>query len=139
MRRRPVITQRIRRLPMFATCTERELRAVCRMVTELDVPAGTVLTTEGQPGHEFVIVLDGTAAVSVNGDLVATLRTGDHFGEIALLDDGPRTATVVAETPMALAVVVRPDFIRLLDDVPALSHTVLAKLARRVRAVHAVA
>jgi CRP-like cAMP-binding protein len=141
MRRRPVITQRIRRLPMFATCSERELRAVSRVVTELDVSAGTVLTTEGQPGHEFVIVLDGTGAVSVNGDLVATLRAGDYFGEIALLDGGPRTATVVAETPMALAVVVRPDFTRLLDEVPALSHSVLAKLAQRVRAVqaHAVA
>jgi CRP-like cAMP-binding protein len=135
MGRRHVVTRELRAIPTFATCSERELRVVSRLATQVETAAGTVLARQGRPGHEFVIVLDGSASVTVDGVHVATLGPGDHFGEIALLDDGPRTATVLAETPMVLAVVDRRGFTALLAEVPTLARTVLVGLARRVRSI----
>ena len=80
-------------------------------------------------------MLDGTAALSVDGDAITTLGPGDHYGEMALLDDGPRTATITALTPMSLAVVGRRDFRNLLDQSPILARALLVGLARRLREV----
>jgi CRP-like cAMP-binding protein len=118
---------------MFAACTKRELQAISKLTTERDVPAGKELTREGQPGREFVIVLDGTAVATRRGRKVATLGPGDYFGEIALLDPGERTATVTAETPMRLAVVTWGEFDQMLVDVPALGYKIMRGLARQIR------
>lgn len=131
-----LLNQRNTRLvdaPAFAGCSKREQRAFARLTTVIDVATGTELTRQGEPGHEFVIILDGVASVLVDGARVATLGTGDHFGEMSLLDDGPRTASVVAETPMIIAVVARWNFAALLEEVPSIAHSVLVGLARRVR------
>jgi CRP-like cAMP-binding protein len=122
-------------VPMFAACSKREAQAVCRAATEIDVPAGKALTTEGERGQEFIIVISGKAVADRGGKEVATFGPGDYFGEIALLDPGPRTATVVAETPMTVAVVAQRDFAQLLADVPTLSTKILRGLARRLRDV----
>lgn len=122
-------------VPMFYTCTKQELNTLARLTTEIDVPAGKTLTVEGEPGQEFMIVLEGTAVATVGGTQVATFGPGDYFGEIALLDPGLRTATVTASTPMALAVVGRGEFHQMLDDVPPLAHKVMSGLARRLREV----
>lgn len=121
----------------FASCTPRQLNRLSRLATVLDVPAGRELTTEGQPGHEFVVVLDGVATVEVGAQRVSILTEGDWFGEIALLDAGPRTATVTARTPMTIAVFGRREFATLLDEVPGFARTVMAGLARRLRATDA--
>jgi CRP-like cAMP-binding protein len=134
MRRHDLITERLAQVPMFAACSTRELHHVSRLATEIHVEAGRELTVEGRAGHEFLIVLDGRATVRAGGVAVATLTAGDYFGEIALLDDGPRTATVVAETPMTLAVVGQREFSALLDEVPGLARQVLRGLAHRLRA-----
>jgi CRP-like cAMP-binding protein len=123
----------LRDAPAFAHCSKREQRAFARLTTVIDVAAGTELTRQGQPGHEFVLILAGAASVLVDGEWVASLGTGDHFGEMSLLDNGPRTASVIAETPMLIAVVARWNFSALLEQVPTIARSVLVSLARRVR------
>ena len=105
MSRHAHISEHMAAVPMFYACTKRELQTLSRLATEIDIPAGKVLTTEGEPGQEFMIVLSGTAVATVAGRQVATFGPGQFFGEIALLDPGLRTATVVAQTPMTIAVV----------------------------------
>jgi CRP/FNR family cyclic AMP-dependent transcriptional regulator len=122
----------LRDAPEFAVRSKREERAFAKLTTVIDVAAGTELTRQGAAGHEFVIILSGVASVRVDGRCVATLGTGDHFGEMSLLDDGPRTASVVAETPMRLAVAARWDFAALLEQVPTIARSVLTGLARRL-------
>jgi CRP/FNR family cyclic AMP-dependent transcriptional regulator len=112
---------------------KRERRAFANLTTPIEVAAGAELTRQGEAGHEFVIILDGVASVLIDGERVATLGSGDHFGEMSLLDDGPRTATVIAETPMLIAVVARWNFSALLEQVPTIARSVLVGLARRVR------
>ena len=137
MPRNDVVTKRLAQLSMFASCSAQELQQVARLATELAVEAGHRLTTEGEAGHEFVIVIEGEASVLKHGARVATLGPGDYFGEMALLDDGPRTATVVAQTPMMIAVVGQLEFVDLLDDVPPLARKVARGLARRLREAEA--
>lgn len=137
MRRHEVITERLAQSTLFRACSMRELQQVSRLVTEVPVEAGRVLTTQGEAGHEFMVVLAGTAGVTVNGHDVAVLGPGEFFGEMALIDDGPRTATVTALTPMSLGVVGRREFAALLDEVPAIARQVLAALAGRLRDVDA--
>ncbi len=118
---------------MFAACTRKELQAVSRLTTELDVDAGKTLINEGKPGKEFMLVLAGEAVATKNGRQIAMFGPGDYFGEIALLDPGLRTATVVATTPMTLGVVSPSEFSQMLAEVPALAQKIMRGLARRIR------
>jgi CRP-like cAMP-binding protein len=138
MGRRASIAEHIAAVPMFYGSTRRELQAISRLATEIEVAAGKTLTEEGKPGQEFMIVLSGTAVATKRGKQVATFGPGDYFGEIALLDPGLRTATVVAETPMTVVVVGQQEFGAILDEVPALAHKVMRGLARRLREVDQV-
>jgi CRP-like cAMP-binding protein len=135
MARRSSITDHLAAIPMFAACTRKELTALSRLATEIDVSAGKELTKEGEPGHEFVIIVTGTAVATKRGRRVATFGPGDYFGEIALLDPGERTATVVASTPMTLAVIGPQQFTEALDEVPTLAHKIMRGLARRLREI----
>jgi CRP/FNR family transcriptional regulator, cyclic AMP receptor protein len=135
MKRSDTVVSRLAEIPIFASCTRRELALVSRLATQVEIVAGAELTTQGRPGNEFAIILDGTASLSVDSDVVTTLTVGDHYGEMALLDDGPRTATITALTPMSLAVVGRRDFRNLLDQSPILARALLVGLARRLREV----
>jgi CRP-like cAMP-binding protein len=133
MARRSSVTDHIAAVPMFFACTRRELHSVSKLTTQRDVEAGKVLITENQPGQEFMIVLAGNAVASKGGVEIATFGPGDYFGEVALLDPGLRTATVVATTPMTLAVVSPSEFSQMLEEVPALSRKIMRGLARRIR------
>ena len=133
MARRAKISDHMKAVPMFSVCTKRELEVIARLSTERDVPAGKVLTKEGTPGREFIIVLDGTAVATRTGAEVHRFGPGDDLGVVALLDPGERTATVVAETPMTIAVVSPSEFGDMLDEVPALAHKVMRGLARQIR------
>jgi len=127
------MTASLKRLPIFAACSDRDLDAVARLSTTLDVPPGKVLATEGQPGFEFVVIRAGTVAVTRNGQKLAELGPGDYFGEISLIDGGPRTATVTAETPVTIEVVESREFDALMEKVPGLAQRLLKGLAARLR------
>lgn len=120
-------------VPLFRSLSRRDLQKVARAADELRVEAGRVLTEQGTVGRECFVIVEGTAAVRRNGRKVATLGAGDAVGELALLDRGPRTATVVAEGPMTVLVIGARELSGLLDDVPALGKKLLAALAARVR------
>jgi CRP-like cAMP-binding protein len=95
--------------------------------------AGTMLVDQGQTGHEAFVVVDGKVAVKRNGRKVATLEQGAIVGELSLLDHGPRTARAECETDCTLFVMSQRHFLAVVDDVPSLSHKLLAALAGRIR------
>lgn len=121
------------RMWLFSACTKRDLQTIGRTSDEVDVAAGKTLTEEGRAGHEFYLILDGKASVRRKGKKVATLGPGQYFGELSLLDRGPRSATVVADTDMRLLVVGQREFNGVLDEVPGLAHKLLRTMASRLR------
>jgi len=133
MRRADTVADAIGRTTRYGKCSRRERRAFSQASTLLDVPAGAVLASEGSVGREFAIVLTG-AAVATTGCRESALLAGDHFGDVALLDGGVTPATVVAATPMTLAIVGPSDFPAVLDRCPTISRSVLDGLAERLRA-----
>ena len=133
MHRTSEIDRYLTEIPLFSACSKRELQTVSGLTTALTIPAGKVITSEGQPGREFVVILDGKATVSINGAEIATLGRGDFFGEIALLDGGPRTATVVADTDLVARVISHAEFSQMLEDVPTMARKLLVGVAARLR------
>ena len=133
MRGRDSYVDHLGRVPIFSACSKRELEKVARASDEIHVDAGHVLVEEGKPGHEFFLILDGTANVLRNGRKIATLGRGQYFGELALLDRGPRSATVKAATDLDVLVLGQREFGGVLDSVPALSRKLLAAMASRLR------
>jgi len=122
-------------VPLLADCTQKPLRAISDISRVVEVPAGTSLTRAGQPGDEFFVILDGSAAVEKPGKKRAFLRPGDFFGEMSLLDGGPRSVTVRAATPLRVLVIDRQNFQGVLREVPDLTQKLLVTLSRRVRAL----
>jgi CRP-like cAMP-binding protein len=126
-------TDQLAQVRLFSAFNKKELALIAKASDEVDVSAGKELVKEGSPGHEFFLILKGDAAVRRNGRKVTTLGPGQYFGELALLDRGPRNATVVAETPMQLLVLGQREFAGVLDEVPVLAHKMLTIMAARVR------
>jgi CRP/FNR family transcriptional regulator, cyclic AMP receptor protein len=118
---------------LFSACSTSQLRAIRRAVEEITVSAGAVLVEEGTIGREFFFILEGTATVRRSGRKVATLEPGGYFGELALLDRKPRSATIVAETDMKLLVLEQRSFNGLLDAIPAIAHKLLVAMSQRLR------
>jgi CRP/FNR family transcriptional regulator, cyclic AMP receptor protein len=127
--------EHLAQVPLFSSMSKRDLQKIGRSSDEVDVEAGRVLVEQGTRGRECFVILDGSATVKRNGRKVATLTTGDHFGELALLDGGPRTATVVADTPLKVLVIGQREFSGVLDEVPGLAQKVLASLAQTIRSL----
>jgi CRP/FNR family transcriptional regulator, cyclic AMP receptor protein len=127
------VQQFMRAVPLFAGLLPSELDRIALVMNPIEVTAGDVICTEGEPGHDFFLIADGEATVEHGGAAVATLHTGDHFGELALLDRGPRSATVVAARNSRLYVLHEASFAAVLNEVPALAQKLLAALARRLR------
>lgn len=121
------------RVPLFASMSKRDLQKIAKASDEIEVPAGKVLVEQGSRGREAFVIVEGTATVKRNGRKVASFGPGDHFGELALLDGGERTATVVADTPMRVLVIGSREFSGVLDEVPGLTHKVLASMASTIR------
>jgi CRP/FNR family transcriptional regulator, cyclic AMP receptor protein len=124
--------QLIRRVPLFQGLSKQELGQVAGFADEVDLPAGRTLTTEGASGKEFVILVEGIADVSHDGEVVNQLGPGDFLGEIALVTGGARTATVTTRSPSKLLVMNAAAFRALLHDAPGLKRRVLATAALRV-------
>lgn len=118
---------------MFSSLNRKELALVARAADIVTVKDGSDIVTEGKTGHEFFLILEGQAVVKRGGRKVATLGPGNYFGELALLDRGPRSATIVADGDMKVAVLGQREFMAVLDQVPALSHKLLVAMAARLR------
>ena len=125
----------LRKVPILEACTQRQLRAVAAISRVVEAPAGAVVTLRGQPGDAFFLILDGSAWVVLSQRQRHRLGPGDFFGEMALLDGEPRSATVVAETALRLLVIGRDKFWTLLETVPDLTRKIMVTLSRRVRKV----
>ncbi|MGH9119146.1 MAG: Crp/Fnr family transcriptional regulator [Acidimicrobiales bacterium] len=126
-------------VPMFAACTRRELQKLARAGDELDVEAGRRLVDQGATGREAFFILDGRATVRRGNRKIAALGPGDCFGELALLDHQPRTASVTADTPMKVYILDSRHFEGVLDEIPGLARRLLGQLASRVRELDAKA
>jgi CRP/FNR family transcriptional regulator, cyclic AMP receptor protein len=121
------------RIWLFSSLSKKELATIGRRADEVRVAAGKVLTVEGKPGHEFFLIIDGLASVQRGGREVARLGAGQYFGELSLLDRGPRSATVTAVADSTLLVLGQREFSGVLDEVPGLAHKLLAAMAERLR------
>jgi CRP-like cAMP-binding protein len=120
-------------VPLFSGFTTRELRDVAKATVELTLDEGKEFVSQGDVGREAFIIVEGRADVLRGGHKIAELGPGRVVGELALLDHGPRTASVVAATPLTVLVLGPREFSGLLDEVPTLTHKILAALASRVR------
>jgi CRP-like cAMP-binding protein len=121
-------------VPLFAKCSKKELSEISRLTTPVTVRAGKVVAQQGTTRRELIVIVEGTATVSIDGHEVASLGPGDFFGEISLLDGGPRTATVTAVTDLVAEVAGPREFHQLLKDTPELTRTLLRGVASRLRA-----
>jgi CRP/FNR family transcriptional regulator, cyclic AMP receptor protein len=122
----------LRSIPLFSSCSEAELRAIAALGTSVHVHEGRVLTTQGRSGSEFFLVRSGTASCLIDGEPVAEFGPGDFFGELALLGQTPRTATVTADGDMELIVFSSREFASLLQDSHQVAMSMLRRLADRV-------
>ena len=122
---------RMKSVPFFSGMSKSELAAIAQQTDEVDVPAGKVLAREGDFGDEFFMIDAGTAEVTRGGEAIAELGAGDFFGEMALLEEDRRTATVTAKTPMSLIVMTRSNFRSLDRAQPAVHATVAKAIAER--------
>ncbi|MFP5343805.1 MAG: cyclic nucleotide-binding domain-containing protein [Candidatus Limnocylindria bacterium] len=128
-------TDALRATPLFQGMTDRSIEAVERLARPLSFAAGEALVRQGDPGDTFLIVVAGSATVTVDGATVRTLGPGDFLGEISLLDGGPRTATVVADGPVEALAIDRDGFTSLMDSSPVLRLDVVTALTQRLRAL----
>jgi CRP-like cAMP-binding protein len=120
------------RCTLFQGLTKDELKDLAKLTEDLEVDEGKVLCREGETAQEFFVIIDGEAEASKDGRPIRTMSDGDFFGEIALLEDVPRTATVTAKTPLRFFVLTRQSFWSLLERQPEVERKVLRELAKRV-------
>jgi CRP/FNR family transcriptional regulator, cyclic AMP receptor protein len=125
--------QLLSQVALFSACTRKELDRLARHAEIVDFQAGDVLMTEGEPGHEFFVIIDGEVGVTSGGETVAKLGPGTYVGEQALLDPGPRTATVTALRDIQAVLLSSREFYAAIDDVPGLARKLLTGMARRLR------
>ena len=123
----------LKSIPLFAGFGRRELERLGMLTDQVDLPAGRVLMRQDEAGQEAFIIVRGRAEITRDGRVIAERGNGDILGEIALVDEGPRTATVTLTEPSQLLVVGHRDFHTLMDEMPAVRTQVLESLARRVR------
>jgi CRP-like cAMP-binding protein len=126
------IDDKLAAVPLFAALDKKHLRQISSLATQIDVREGKVLTREGEHGNEFIIILEGEAEVRIGDKRIATRGPGDYFGEIALVANRPRTATVVAKTPMKVEVIGRREFQTMLHDNPTIATELLGVAADRI-------
>jgi cAMP-dependent protein kinase regulator len=127
------LKEQLGRVPLFENLSAFDLARVARVAVRVREPAGELLIKEGEPGHEFLIVLEGQVEVSRGDRVLTTLGPGAYLGEVALLDEpAQRTARVIASTPVAIAFISRRDFTRLLAELPELARQIRETAARRM-------
>jgi CRP/FNR family transcriptional regulator, cyclic AMP receptor protein len=118
---------------LFSTCNKRELARIASLVDEVDAPKGKVIVRQGDPGRECFVISEGRARATIRGKGSSMLGPGSFFGEMSLLDQGPRSATVTAETDMHLLVLGSREFSSLVNEVPTVAVRMMRGLAERLR------
>ena len=124
----------LKNVPLFAGCSKTELQRIASLADELDLGDGATLIREGERGREFIVIAEGTVKVTRSGKQLRELGAGDFIGEIALVADVPRTATVTATSPVRLLVVTDRAFRGLLEQMPSIAKKVLQSLGERLHA-----
>ena len=132
MARRDSYIDHLARVPLFSACSKEELRALSRATTDIPVAQGQVLVREGERGLEFFVIVNGTAKITRKGRKVGEIGPGAFFGELALLIDSDRNATVTALTPMEAIVLSRREFDAALADAPRMTRKIMAGMAARL-------
>ena len=127
------LTTVLEAVPLFEGLTQKQLRKVADLADVARFMAGATLVKQGVVGDSFYVVLTGQAKVIANDRTVNRLLPGDHFGEISLLDGGPRSASVAAETEMTLVIITQKDFLAMLSKDPEITVCLLEGMARTVR------
>jgi CRP/FNR family cyclic AMP-dependent transcriptional regulator len=125
--------EELARVPIFSALTPRQLRRVLRATEEYVYTDGSTIVTEGSTNEQLFVILDGSVRVNRGGRPVARMTGGDFFGEISLLDGGPRTATVVADGPVRCLILLRREFQDILEEMPLVATKTLRSLATRLR------
>ena len=124
----------IKSVPLFSGASKSELAEIAAIADEVDLPAGKTLTTEGETGREFFVLIEGTADVTQGGRKIREMGPGDFFGEIALISKAPRTATVTTSSPVRALVITDRAFRQLLEHSPQIAVVALTALAERLAA-----
>ena len=130
--RRDAKIELLKRIPLFSGCSKSELRALASSADELDLREGTILTREGRPGREFFVLISGTAQVTKDGKEIAELGAGQWLGEIALLTNAPRTATVTATSAVDVLVITDRSFRRTVETMPSIALKILSSVGDRL-------
>ena len=123
----------LKKIPIFSALSSRYLREIGQLMDETLIKPGKTLVKQGRTGWDFYIIVDGEARVEKNGKAIKLLKAGDFFGEIALIDGGPRMASIISETEMTLLVVSTREFMKLVDSIPGFSKAMLIALCRYIR------
>jgi CRP/FNR family cyclic AMP-dependent transcriptional regulator len=123
----------LREVPLFANLDEKDLDQLARQMHERRFPEGAEVTTEGATGAGFFVIAEGNADVSIGGEHRATLGPGDHFGEVALIDDGVRSASIMAATDLLCYGLTPWEFRPFVEDHPQVAWALLETFARRSR------
>jgi CRP-like cAMP-binding protein len=129
----PAPEELIRQVPLFSTLDKKEVQGLVSSMKERIFDEGDTISTEGQSGIGFFIIDEGEATVSVGGEERTTLRHGDYFGEIALIDDGARTATITAKSPLKCYGITSWEFRPLVEQNAGLAWKMLQTMAARLR------
>lgn len=127
------VAGRLAQVPLFAGCSKKDLQTIAKAMKSIEHEAGSVIAAEGEPGVGLFVIDRGTADVTIGGKRVNRLGAGDFFGEMALLDGGPRTATVAASTDVDLMALTGWVFRGLLKEHPSIALRTLEALAARLR------
>lgn len=124
----------LKAVPLFGNCSKAELQRIASLADELDLAEGATLIREGERGREFLVVVGGSVRVTRRGRKLRDLGAGDFIGEIALVSDVPRTATVTATSPVRLLVITDREFRQLIEQMPSIATKVLQSLGERLHA-----
>jgi CRP-like cAMP-binding protein len=123
----------LRRTPLLAGLGRGDIEEVGRLADEVDLKADHVLMRQGDPGREFFVIIEGQVRIDRDGRTIRTIGPGEFLGDIALVTEGPRTATATTVTPCRLLVVGHREFHQLMDQYPSIRLSVLESMAMRLR------
>ena len=127
------VVELLKRVPLFAGVKNRDLGRLAKVMSERTFAEGEAITTEGESGIGFFVIEDGNATVTLKGEILRTVGPGEHIGEIALIDEGPRSATVTASTDLRCRGLAAWEFKSFVQEHPEVAWPLLETLASRLR------